>query len=216
MTDAGSVGSVGKPLWDEEAWLKYPQHHKWFNKLYVAEHFGYVCGPAGLPVPHAGNYVVRPIYNLRGMGVNAAVLYLTPTDTHLIQPGYFWVEYFNGTQYSVDYVKRDGLFCQEVNFIGVNRPEELSRFTSWTKTDDQFQLPDSLKDIDVDFINIEAIDEKIVEVHLRSGFLHLKQYNELIPVFDHQPKTKYGYQFIEELDDGCGYLPLKRLGYLVR
>lgn len=71
-------------------------------------------------------------------------------------------------------------------------------------------------DIDVDCINLEAIDDKIVEVHLRGGFMHLKQYRELIPVFDYQPKIKYGYQFIEEYDDAKGHLPLKRLGYLVK
>lgn len=209
MTEAGK-------FWDEDAWLKYPKHHKWFNKLYVADHFGYDCGPAGVSVKRPGNYVVRPVYNLAGMGLNAAVLYLTPNDTHLIQPGYFWVEYFKGTHYSIDYVRKDGVFQQVVNYIGLNRPENLSAFTSWTQTDYQYPLPNSLKDLDVDCINLEAIDDKIVEVHLRGGFMHLKQYRELIPVFDHQPKIKYGYQFIEEYDDAKGHLPLKRLGYLVK
>jgi hypothetical protein len=203
-------------FWDEDAWLKYPQYHKWFNKLYVAEHFGYRCGPAGLKVPCPDNYVVRPIYNLAGMGLYAAVLYLTPEDTHFIQPGYFWVEYFNGTHYSIDYLKVNGEFHQVVNFIGVNRPENLSLFTSWTQTDYQFTLPDSLNELDVECLNIEVIGDKIVEVHLRSGFLHLKQYQQLIPVFDHQPTSKFGYTFIEEYDDAKGHLPIKRLGYLVK
>jgi len=203
-------------FWDEDAWLKYPQYHKWFNKLYVAEHFGYKCGPAGLKVPCPNNYVVRPIYNLAGMGLNAVVLYLTPTDTHLIQPGYFWVEYFKDTHYSIDYVKKDGVFYQVANFIGINKPENLSLFTSWKQTDYQFTLPDSLKELEVDNLNIEVIGNKIVEVHLRSGFLHLKEYVELIPVFDHQSTSRFGYKFIEEYDDAKGHLHIKRLGYLVR
>lgn len=207
---------AGKFFWDDKAWLKYPQYHKWFNKLYVAEYFGYDCGPAGVSVSKEGNYVVRPIYNLLGMGVNAAVLYLTPRDTHYIQPGYFWVEYFSGTHYSVDYIKKDGKFQQICNFIGVNRPENLSRFLSWTQCDHQFKLPKVLEDLDVEHLNVEAIDDNIIEVHLRPGFNHMIQYQELIPVFEFQEAYKPGYKFIREYDDADGWLTSKRLGYLVR
>jgi hypothetical protein len=203
-------------FWDDQAWLKYPQYHKWFNKLYVAEHFGYVCGPAGLAVPKAGNYVVRPIYNLLGMGVSAAVLYLTPNDTSYIQPGFFWVEYFSGTHYSVDYVKENGKFKQLVNFIGVNRPENLARFLSWTKTDHQFTLPKELEELDVEYLNVEAIDDKIIEIHLRPGFNHMVEYQELIPVFESKDMMKPGYTFLKEFDDADGWLNCTRLGYLVR
>jgi len=182
----------------------------------VAEHFGYVCGPAGLAVPKAGNYVVRPIYNLLGMGVSAAVLYLTPNDTSYIQPGFFWVEYFSGTHYSIDYVKEDGKFKQIVNFIGVNRPENLSRFYSWTKTNHQFKLPPELEELDVEYLNVEAIDDNIIEIHLRPGFNHMIEYQELIPVFETKDISKPGYTFIKEFDDADGWLNSKRLGYLVR
>jgi hypothetical protein len=207
---------VGEFFWDDKAWIKYPQYHKWFNKLYVAEHFGYICGPAGVAVPKPSNYVVRPIYNLLGMGVNAAVLYLSPKDTYFIQPGYFWVEYFSGTHYSVDYIKENGKFKQLVNFIGINRPENLSRFLSWTQTDQQFTLPKELEELDVDHLNIEAIDDNIIEVHLRPGFNRMIQYQELIPVFEFQKANKPGYTFIREFDDADGWLSSRRLGYLVR
>jgi len=207
---------VGEFFWDDKAWIKYPQYHKWFNKLYVAEHFGYICGPAGVAVPKPSNYVVRPIYNLLGMGVNAAVLYLSPKDTYFIQPGYFWVEYFSGTHYSVDYIKENGKFKQLVNFIGINRPENLSRFLSWIQTDQQFTLPKELEELDVEHLNIEAIDDNIIEVHLRPGFNRMIQYQELIPVFEFQKANKPGYTFIREFDDADGWLSSRRLGYLVR
>ena len=150
------------------------------------------------------------------MGANAAVLYLTPKDTNLIYPGHFWVQYFSGTHYSVDYVKVRGEFKQLVNFIGYNRPEELSRFSRWERTDFQFPLPDSLKELDVEYLNIEAINQNIFEVHLRPGFNHLKEYAELIPVFEFESKEKIGYKFIEEFDDADGMLQVKRHGYLVK
>ena len=41
----------------------------------------YNCGPIGMPVPVAGDYIVRPAINfLLGMGRNARKIYLTPDD----------------------------------------------------------------------------------------------------------------------------------------
>ena len=58
---------------DDDSYILYPHHRKWFNKLYVAELFGYDCGPAGVAPTKDGTYVIRPIYNLSGMGVGAEV-----------------------------------------------------------------------------------------------------------------------------------------------
>mgnify|MGYP001284431473 CR=1 FL=1 len=84
-----------------DAWLKYPQHHIWFNKLWLAEQLGYDCGPASVPVSKSGKYIVRPIYNLRGMGLGTYVTELHPNTVDDIQPGYFWCEYFEGTHKTV-------------------------------------------------------------------------------------------------------------------
>ncbi len=56
---------------DDDAYKKYQKHHKWFNKLYLAESLGYNCGPCGLAPDVSGWYMVRPIYNLYGMGAFA-------------------------------------------------------------------------------------------------------------------------------------------------
>jgi len=201
---------------DEQAWLKYSQYRKWFNKLYVADHFGYSCGPAGISVPYSGEYVVRPIYNLAGMGVGAKILYLTPDDTHLIAPGYFWVEKFIGTHYSFDYIKVNQRFEQLNCYIGKNTPENLSLFTSWSKSSATFTLPDSLQELNVDKLNIEVIGDKIIEVHLRNGFDHLMQYEEILPVFEGQELNKDGYMYVIGPADGYGHLEKKRLGYYVK
>ena len=61
---------------DVDAWSKYPRYTSWYNKLWLSERLGYKCGPAGVPVPVKGTYIVRPIYNLLGMGLGAKYMFL--------------------------------------------------------------------------------------------------------------------------------------------
>jgi len=208
---------------DEQAWLKYPQHRKWFNKLYVADAFGYKCGPAGIAVPEPNQYVVRPIYNLAGMGVGAKVMFLKPEDIDKIPPGYFWVEYFQGTHYSVDYVKENGKFKQLNCYIGKNSSDNLSVFKYWSQVNHEFQLPKVLQNLDVPKLNIEAIGDKIFEVHLRNGFDHMMEYKEIYPVFTNKKGKRihfcpnvFQFEYIDGEADGYGYLEEKRIGYYVR
>ena len=204
---------------DTEAYKRFPHLRKWFNKLYVAETFGYLCGPAGISVPKDDMYIVRPIYNLRGLGCCASKRYLTTSDLRTVPPGYFWVEVFNGYHYSIDYIKKDGVFEQLNCFIGDNDPTDLYRFYSWKKSDHVFDLPEQLKRLDVDLLNIEVIGNKIVEVHLRLGMDHVMQYEEIIPVWNSESTTKEGYEFkpcLSGHDDGDGWLDNKRIGFLCR
>lgn len=204
---------------DTNAYRLFPQYRKWFNKLYVAETFGYLCGPAGIMVPKDDIYVVRPIYNLRGLGACASKKFLTTKDTTTVPPGYFWVEVFKGSHYSIDYLKVNGKFEQLNCFEGDNDPEDLYRFYSWKKSSYQFTLPKQLNDLDVNMLNLEVIGDKIVEVHLRLGMDHLMQYEEIIPVWDNDTIDKPGYKFVPSMsgpDDGDGWLNNKRLGFLCK
>ena len=56
-------------LEERELYRKLPHLHNWWNKLYVAEKFGHLCGPGGTEIPETREYVIRPIYNLAGMGI---------------------------------------------------------------------------------------------------------------------------------------------------
>jgi len=201
---------------DEIAWLTHPQYRLWFNKLYVAEHFGYKCGPSGVSVPKKDHYIVRPIYNLAGMGVNAKLKTLKPGDHHKVPAGHFWVEYFRGTHYSIDYVKINNQFEQLNCYIGTNTPKDLSLFSSWIRSNHRYTLPESLNQLSVERLNIEVIGDKIIEVHLRNGFDHMMQYEEIIPVFKNERKVKKGYTYVEGPADGYGKLKKPRIGYLVK
>jgi hypothetical protein len=127
------------------------------------------------------------------------------------------VERFQGTHYSVDYVRGEQGFTQLNCYTGENDPYELSKFYHWKKSDYQFCLPKEVANIDVPKINIEAIDDKIIEVHLRNGFDHLMHCDEIIPVFALDPPTSLpDYKFINGPADGYGWLNNPRLGYYVR
>ena len=98
---------------DYQAWELYPQYRWVFNKLEIALKLGYRAGPACTPLPSTLNHykvIIRPIYNLYGMGIGAKVCTFIPEiDNDFIihhghiPPGYFWCEYFEGTHYSIDY-----------------------------------------------------------------------------------------------------------------
>lgn len=162
---------------DEDCWVKYPQHRLFFNKLWVADQMGYLCGPCGLPIPKSGMYCVRPIYNLDGMSRGTTFKYLEKGDT-TTPPGYFWCEYFEGTQYSID-------FSRDLNHWYIKLAVEASidsktkmfysyKFSSWKKLPIEefyrFKRPFLLDKLeDVDTVNVEYIDDKIVEIHLRGN-----------------------------------------------
>ena len=86
---------------DYQAWEEYPQHRWVFNKLEVALKLGYKAGPACVPLPKTSNTlfkaIIRPIYNLYGMGISAKVKTFRPMIDNefiinhgYIPPGHFW------------------------------------------------------------------------------------------------------------------------------
>ncbi len=229
---------------DYEAWARFP-HHRWiFNKLELSMKLGYNCGPACVPVNRNGMYVVRPIYNLYGMGVGAFKKWLRHEDKEaitrhgFIPPGYFWCEFFEGEHYSVDYEWRDegkgGIhshwapICTTVGKIDDN----LQHFAHWEKIKNiPHFLPDFVDPLqDALEMNIEWKGSNIIEVHLRSGndIVHDDPIGtEMIPHWlSDDPKyiqnmIDDGWEYHKNYDDGevydaCGHIEDPRVGYLKR
>ncbi len=152
---------------EEEVWFAYPwARHTYLNKLWLSEMLGYICGPSGIPIPKTGEYIVRPIYNLDGMSRGAERKFLQKGDNST-QPGYFWCEYFNGEQYSVDFIKINDTW--EVDLAVHGCKVSPQKFTQWKIIDKQFSIPKFLYEIQVPVINVEYIDDKIIEIHIRSN-----------------------------------------------
>ena len=73
---------------DFQAWEKYPEYRWVFNKLELALKLGYRAGPACVPLPPLRSHfkvVIRPIYNLYGMGIGAKVhTFIPEIDNYFI------------------------------------------------------------------------------------------------------------------------------------
>lgn len=215
---------------DEEAYKKYPNHHNWFNKLYISELFGYNCGPCGTTPDKEGKYVVRPIYNLSGMGAGASVKQIAPGDYLATPPGYFWCEYFSGTHYSANYqwkndFKTGGQWVGVSCWKGIVNEHNLTKFAEWRRVDFIPTLPWQLDVLrDVKEINVEFKNDRIVEVHLRAS--PDPAYDHFIPVWKSdldrgvERKIKYyqdlGYVYLWDRDDADGHIEDYRIGFLAK
>lgn len=206
---------------DWQAYLKFPQHRKWFNKLWLSERLGYYCGPAGLAPEEDGWYIIRPVMNLRGMGIGASKVYIKKHEgIRYGAPGSFWCEWFSGRQYSVDYENIDGEWVQVSCYEGVKEDNNLSEFKKWVRSDVQIP-PRSLFDelLDVRYINIEYIDNFPIEVHLRHS--PDPKYLELIPIWKNDTNLidkykKMGYSLKYDYEDCDGFLENPRFGFMVK
>ena len=133
------------------------------DKLILSKKLGYICGPAGIAPPYPGQYVVRPIMNLKMMSRGASVQYL---DSDSIPDGYFWCEIFTGRHFSFDFHWGKQTLAVE-GFR--NDPLQLDRFNCWIKIDEVFVLPKILQYIAYryEWFNVEVIGDKVIEVHFR-------------------------------------------------
>jgi len=205
---------------DIEAYREYPYLTHWYNKLWVSEQLKYHCGPAGLAPDVSGWYVVRPIVNLSGMGIGAKKIWIDAGDCKQVPPGYFWCEWFDGRQFSVTYRWEGWSWVPVSCWEGIKSDEDLSKFSKWIKTDHYPPLGIFFHELaDLEMINVEYIEDKPIEVHLRSS--PDPDYNELIPVWKDQENivdkhVVMGYSYISSYDDGEGFLEIPRLGFLVK
>ena len=150
---------------DGDMWNKICPEHLWVtDKMILAKRLGYLCGPAGVPVPTAGHYVVRPCVNYRMMSRGATIQYLTPDDDS-IPDGYFWCEMFTGRHLSFDYFYGKQVLAVE----GFRDGDRLDRFSRWERINYEFSLPEILAPIAEfnQWFNVEVIGDKVIEVHFR-------------------------------------------------
>lgn len=153
------------------------------DKLILSKKLGYTCGPAGISPPVPAQYIVRPIINLKMMGIGATIRYL---DSDTIPDGYFWCELFSGRHLSFDY--HWGKQTLAVEGFRTD-PLRLDRFVRWIKIEEYFKLPDILQTIanKYPWFNAEVIGNKVIEVHFRynDDFANHNA-NEIIPVWSGQ------------------------------
>ena len=86
-----------------DEWANIHPSDLWvYNKLFLSRVLGYTCGPVGTTVPRSDFYIVRPSFNLLGMGRFARQEYIYKYTDHF-HPSEFWCEIFEGEHLSVDF-----------------------------------------------------------------------------------------------------------------
>jgi hypothetical protein len=195
---------------DSEAWLNTQVVDLWvFDKLLLSKHLGYICGPTGIDVPIAGTYIVRPCMNLLGMGIGAEFVDLVDSTDHLLA-GYFWCEVFTGQHLSVDYYQGKQILLVEGK-RDLHSP--LWKFSEWVKHDNlEVKFPDALSFLfeKHDYINVEYIGGKLIELHFRTNLDFEYDNNIAIPVWeDEDISIPDGYTYVFKPD-------YKRKGFYIK
>ena len=205
---------------DYQAWNKYPNLRWTFNKLELSLRLGYDCGPSGTNVSNTGEYCVRPIYNLGGMGVGASFVFFNNNTDTIIPAGYFWCERFYGNHLSIDFIKKNKKWTPIFACQGFREDDDpLYQFNRWKKIQiPNIKLPDFIEEIDSKELNIEFIGNKIIEIHLRHGSDFPENATEIIPVWENKKyhQSYKDWQYIENKDNSDNNLPNTRLGFYYR
>lgn len=114
---------------DTDSYRLYPEHRWIYNKLLVAETQGLACAPHGI-LPERFPVFSKPIYNLRGMGMETRIF--DDVETYLAErdPGHMWCELLAGEHLSTDVavVKGEPRWWRHVS--GTPGPHQT--FDHWT------------------------------------------------------------------------------------
>jgi hypothetical protein len=181
-----------------------------YNKLFLSRILGYICGPVGTTVPKSDYYIIRPSFNLLGMGRFARKEWIEKYTDH-IHPAEFWCEIFTGEHLSVDFKNQEA----ELVVLGIKNEEDpYYKWQKWEKIDKKVEFPDILRDLKgkYEYINCEFIDGKLIEVHFRQNPDFRYGNRIAIPIWNEKELNKMDmdeYKFIKDSE-------FKRLGFLVK
>ncbi len=160
------------PTEDGDAWSWYPKHKWIYNKLWIAETQGLVCGPHGLD-PQTFPVFSKPIYNMRGMGAGSRVFRTLKEYKFHQRPGHMWMQLLAGDHVSSDAAvvngevkwwrhvtgkALDGGMFDYWTILAESRPEIERYCSEWTRQ----HLAGY-----TGMVNFETIGAKIIEGHLR-------------------------------------------------
>lgn len=167
-----------------------------YNKLFLSRSLGYLCGPIGVPVPKPDYYIIRPSFNLLGMGRFARKEWIKHQTDHM-HPAEFWCEIFKGEHLSVDFRYEE----PELVVLGTkNDDSPYYKWKKWEKIDKKVKFPKILKNLkgNYEWINCEFINGQLIEVHFRKNPDFRYGNSVAIPVWGDE--TVENMKFIEDSD----------------
>lgn len=163
------------PKNDIDAYIMYPKYCKVYNKLEIAKIQNLQANPYPI-LPDKFPVISKPIINLNGMGLGAKKIKNKKEFYNDIESTNFWCEFLEGDHYSWDIILRDGKIIYHTSFFG--KKWKFGTFKYWRQEDNL--IPENvkliLKELLSDFtgcVNMETIDGKVIEVHLRMGDIDL-------------------------------------------
>jgi hypothetical protein len=181
-----------------------------YNKLFLSRVLGYTCGPVGTTVPKPDFYIVRPSFNLLGMGRFARKEWIEKYTDH-IHPAEFWSEIFTGEHLSVDFKNQES----ELVVLGTkDEKDSYYKWKKWEKIDVKVEFPEILRNLkgNYEYINCEFIGNKLIEVHFRQNPDFRYNNTVAIPIWNEKDLDFYDlkkYNFIKDSD-------YKRIGFLIK
>lgn len=198
-------------IYDDNVWENIDSEDLWvYDKVILSKMLGYKCGLRGIDVPKSGKYIVRPISNLLGMGIGAKIININKSTENKVKDGFFWCEIFKGRHFSVDFYKKKQILCVE----GFRKNEKnLKRWCLWKKIKKEIKFPSILNKLkgNYDWINVEMIENKIIEIQLRANpdfYGHNSDF--VIPVWKGMSKKPpKNCKFISDKDDS-------RIGFFIQ
>jgi len=184
----------------KDEWNSIHPEDLWvYNKLFLNQRLGHLCGPTGVSVPYSGYYIVRPSINLLGMGRFSRIQWIDESTEHL-HPAEFWCEVFVGNHLSVDYHNKKS----ELVVLGEKNEEDpLYRWKKWTKVNMNVPFPSILNNLkgNYEWINCEFIGNHLIEVHFRRNPDFRYGNSVAIPVWnDEKVENMDNFRFIEDQD----------------
>lgn len=166
------TGDVRIPTDDGDAYLLFPRHRWVYNKLLIAESQELPHAPHGIMPAHFPVFS-KPIYNMRGMGVESRILHNASDYGRHQRPGHMWMQLLEGEHVSSDIAVSDGRPMWWRHAIGRSIGDGM--FDYWIVLSERRE---PIEEYGGEWIrrhlsgytgiaNVETIGGKIIEVHLR-------------------------------------------------
>jgi len=163
---------VAVPTDDPESWRLFPAHRWVFNKLLICATQGLEHGPHGT-VPSRYPVFSKPIYNLKGMGAGTRVIHSAAEYAEFETPGHLWMTLLEGEHVSTDAVVIDGnamWWRHAFGAAGDDGTFDYWKVAAESRADLERGLGAWLRQHlhgYTGMVNLESIDSRIIECHLR-------------------------------------------------
>lgn len=179
----GCSKDVKIPLNDQQAWLRNEKYRDLYNRQKLAEFQDLYHAMMPIrPSPEKYPVILKPVVNLYGMGHHCYVMRNEDDFWRQWSHTGFWCEILEGSHKSYDLLIKDGQIKWHTCFEGFYQLDKKGNkqpgvFDYWEGLPDE-KLPLIIKRLVKEklenytgCLNVECIDDRIIECHLRVGDL---------------------------------------------